>query len=53
MILSWIKSSQDKDILSTAQKYAVDAVKERALELEIKEWLEDPWGCSHKKSHHD
>jgi hypothetical protein len=54
MILSWIKTSaQGKDILLTAQKFAVDAVKERALELGIQEWLEDPWGSSHKKSHHD
>ena len=46
MILSWIKDSQDGSIVSTAQSFAVDFVKERALELGKHEWLEDPWGHS-------
>jgi hypothetical protein len=53
MILSWIKDSQGNNILATAQGFAVDAVKERALELGKPEWLKDPWGRSHKQSHHD
>jgi len=44
MVLSWIKSSQDNDILSTAQNFAVDLIIERALELGKQEWLKDPWG---------
>jgi len=46
MVLSWIKDSQDGSIVSTAQSFAVDLVKERALELGKHEWLEDPWGRS-------
>jgi hypothetical protein len=46
MVLSWIKGSQDNNILSTAQDFAVDAVKERALELGEEGWLNDPWGHS-------
>jgi hypothetical protein len=53
MVLDWIKVSQDKDFLSTAQDYAVDAVKERALELGKQEWLEDPWGRSNKHDRRD
>ena len=50
MILSWIKDSQGGDIISTTQSFAVDLVKERALELGKREWLEDPWG--HSGRHH-
>lgn len=32
--------------MSTAQSFAVDLVKERALELGKHEWIEDPWGRS-------
>jgi len=46
MILSWIKDSQGGNIVSIAQRFAVDLVKERALELRKHDWLEDPWGCS-------
>jgi N6-adenosine-specific RNA methylase IME4 len=46
MVLSWIKDSQDGNIVSTAQGFAVDLVKERALELRRHDWLEDPWGYS-------
>jgi len=44
MILSLIKDSAGSDVLTTAQRFAVDLVKERALELGKQEWLEDPWG---------
>ena len=50
MILSWIKDSQGGDIISTAQSFAVDFVKERALELGKQEWLEDPWGRSERQA---
>ena len=46
MILSWIKDSQDRSIVSIPQSIVVDLVKERALELEKHEWVEDPWGGS-------
>jgi hypothetical protein len=44
MVLDWIKDSQGDDFISIAQNFAVDLVKERALELGRQEWLEDPWG---------
>lgn len=50
MILSWIRDSQGGDIISTAQNFAVDLVKERALELGKQEWLEDPWGRSERQT---
>ena len=43
-VLSWIRNSQADDPLSAAQTFAVDFVKERALELGKQEWLADPWG---------
>ena len=46
MVLDWINDSQGGDFISIAQNFAVDLVKERALELERQEWLEDPWGRS-------
>ena len=49
MVLSWIKDAADDDAISTAQKMAVDLVKERALELGKEEWLENPWGGSGKQ----
>jgi len=52
MILSWIKDSPGGDILSTAQNFAVDLVKERALELGKQEWLDDPWGRSERQTRH-
>jgi hypothetical protein len=39
-----IKSHQGNDSLTTAQGFAVDLVKERAMELGRQEWLNDPWG---------
>jgi len=50
MILSWIKDSPGMDIISTAQNFAVDLVKERALELGKQEWLDDPWGRSERQT---
>jgi hypothetical protein len=50
MVLSWIKDSQGGDIISTAQSFAVDLVKERALELGKRGWLEDPWGRAEKQA---
>jgi hypothetical protein len=49
MVLSWIRDSQGGDIILTAQNFAVDLVKERALELGRQEWLEDPWGRSERQ----
>ena len=46
MILSFIRDSAGSDIVTTAQRIAVDLVKERALEIGKQEWLEDPWGRS-------
>ena len=44
MILGLIKDSAGSDAITTAQRFAVDLVKERALELGKQEWLDDPWG---------
>ena len=44
MILGLIKDSAGSDAITTAQRFAVDLVKERAMELGKQEWLEDPWG---------
>ena len=49
MVMNWIKNSQGVDFLSTAQNFAVDLVKERALELGKQEWLGDPWGRSGRR----
>jgi len=46
MILGLIKDSAGIDGITTGQSFAVDLVKERALEIEKQEWLEDPWGRS-------
>jgi hypothetical protein len=46
MVLGMIKGPQGGNFISTAQNFAVDFVKERALELEKQDWLEDPWGYS-------
>lgn len=46
MVLSWIKNQQGGHFVSAAQNFAVDLVKERALELGRQEWVEDPWGYS-------
>jgi hypothetical protein len=46
MVLDWIKDSQGGDVVSIAQSFAVDLVKERALELGRQDWLQDPWGYS-------
>ena len=43
MVMNWIKESQG-DFISTAQDFAMDLVKERALELGRQEWVDDPWG---------
>ena len=53
LIVDWIKNSPGNDFLQTAQNYAVDLVKERALELGKPEWLEDPWGHSERQARHD
>jgi hypothetical protein len=49
MVLGWIKNPQSDDVILTTQNLAVDLVKERALELGMQEWLEDPWGRSPEK----
>jgi len=49
IVLSWIKNQEGGDIVSTAQKLAVDLVNERALELVRQEWLGDPWDHSAKR----
>ena len=46
MVMNWIKNSPGVDFVSTARNFAVDLVKERALELGKQEWLNDPWGRS-------
>jgi hypothetical protein len=50
MILNWIKESQGDDLISIAQNFAVDLVKERALELGRQDWLENPWGRSERQA---
>jgi hypothetical protein len=42
MVLDMTKGPQGDNFISTAQNFAVDFVKERALELGKQEWLEDP-----------
>ena len=53
MVMNWIKNSQGNGIVLTAQNFAVDLVKERALELRKQEWLVDPWGRSNKQALRD
>jgi hypothetical protein len=50
MVLSWIKNSEGGDVILTAKNFAVDLVKERAFELGMHEWLEDPWGRAEKQA---
>jgi len=49
MVMNWIKDSQG-NILLTARNFAVDLVKERALQLGRQEWLDDPWGRSGRRN---
>lgn len=51
LILSWIENLQSGDDISKTQNFAVELVKERALELGRQEWLEDPWGLSAERRH--
>jgi hypothetical protein len=44
VVLDMIKGPQGGSFILTAQEFAVDFVKERALELRKQEWLNDPWG---------
>jgi hypothetical protein len=55
MVLYLIKYSQDTEpeFLLTAQNFAVDLVRKRALELGKQEWLDDPWGRSDKQARRD
>jgi hypothetical protein len=53
LIVDWIKNSPSNNFLQTAQNYAIDLVKERALGLGRQEWLEDPWGHSERQACHD
>ena len=48
MILNWMKdlNPEGSDVVSAAQSFAVDLVKERAMELVRQGWLEEPWGFS-------
>jgi hypothetical protein len=50
MVLSWIKSREGGDVILTAKNFAVELVKERALELGNQEWLKDPWGRAEKQA---
>ena len=50
VILSWIKNTEGGDVISTAKSFAVDLVKERALELGKQEWLRDPWGRAERQA---
>ena len=50
MILSWIKNTEGSDVISTAKSFAVELVKERALELGKQEWLRDPWGRAERQA---
>ena len=49
MVMNWIKESQG-DFISTAQDFAMDLVKERALELGRQEWVDDPWGRPERRN---
>jgi hypothetical protein len=53
MVVDLIKYSRDTEFLLTAQNFAVDLVRKRALELGKQEWLEDPWGRSDKQARRD
>ena len=50
VVLSWIKNAEGGDVILTAKNFAVDLVKERALELGKQEWLRDPWGRAEKQA---
>jgi hypothetical protein len=50
MVLSWIKDADGDNVILVAKGYAVDLVKERALELGKQEWLKDPWGRAEKQA---
>jgi hypothetical protein len=45
MILDFIKVAESKDYIRSAQDLAIDLVRQRAGELGMDEWLEDPGGC--------
>ena len=53
MASDWIKNSPDNDARLAVQNFAIDLVKERALELGKQEWLVDPWGRSNKQAIRD
>ena len=44
MVMNWIRNYPGVNFISTAQNFAVDLFKERALELGKQDWLNDPWG---------
>jgi hypothetical protein len=50
MVMNWIKNSQGA-FSSTARDFAIDLVKERALELGRQEWLDDPWGRAGRRNY--
>ena len=45
MILDIIRGAESNDSIRNAQDWAVDFVRERAIQLGKSGWLEDPWGC--------
>ncbi|KAI0264328.1 hypothetical protein BGY98DRAFT_939924 [Russula aff. rugulosa BPL654] len=52
MILDIIRGAESNDSIRNAQDWAVDFVRERAIQLGKNGWLEDPWGCSEQRERH-
>jgi hypothetical protein len=48
-ILDMIKRAESNDAIRNAQDWAVDFVRERAIQLGKDGWIADPWGCSEQR----
>ena len=48
-ILKMIRSAESNDAIRNAQDWAVDFVRERAIQLGKDEWIVDPWGCLERR----
>ena len=49
MILDMIRGAESNDSIRNAQAWAVDLVRERAIELGKGGWITDPWGCLERR----
>ena len=48
-ILDMIRRAESNDSIQNAQNWAVDFVRERAIQLGKDGWIADPWGCSEQR----